>query len=93
MPREEPIELSGTVAQVAGAPHPEEAQRLIEFLLQPATEKMLVDNGFFQASVHPGVPVPACLGAVPPRTMNLGLEQIASHLDHSRRDLNAIFGQ
>ena len=85
--------VPGTVARVAGAPHPEEARRLIEFLLEPATEKMLVDNGFFQAPAHPGGAIPACVGAAPPRTMALGIEQVASHLDTSRRDLNAIFGQ
>jgi iron(III) transport system substrate-binding protein len=85
--------VPGTVAQVAGAPHPEEARRLIEFLLEPSTERMLVENGFFQAPAHAGGAMPACMGTVPPRTMTLGLEQIASHLDASRRDLNAIFGQ
>ena len=84
--------VPGTVAKVAGAPHPEEARRLIEFLLEPATEKMLVDNGFFQAPTRPGGAMPACMGAIPPRTMALGIEQVAAHLDTSRRDLNEIFG-
>ncbi len=85
--------VPGAVAQVAGAPHPKEALALLEYLLEPATEKMLIDSGFFQISTRPGGATHPCLGGRSVRTMKLGLEEIASRLDASRRDMSSIFSQ
>jgi iron(III) transport system substrate-binding protein len=85
--------IPGTVAKVAGARHPGEADVLINFLLQPSTEKMLIDSGFFQMSVRPGGPVHPCLSGRTVKTMQVGLPAIAAQLDRSRRDLTAIFNR
>ncbi len=85
--------IPGTVAKVAGARHPREADALIDFLLQPSTEKMLIDSGFFQISVRPGGPVHPCLRGRTVKTLKVGLPAIAAQLDSSRRDLTAIFNR
>lgn len=85
--------VPGTVAQLSGAPHPSEALAFLEFLLEPATEKMLIDSGFFQMSVRPGGATHSCLGQRPVRTMTLPLDSIAAQIEPSRRDITAIFGQ
>jgi len=87
------LAIPGTVAKVAGAPHPNQAEALIDFLLEPSTEKMLIDNGFFQMSVHPGGPVPACLRGRTVKTMKIGLPEIAAQLESSSRDMTAIFNR
>jgi iron(III) transport system substrate-binding protein len=85
--------VPGTVAQIAGAPHPAQALALIDYLLDPATEKTLIERGYFQVSVRPGGAVHPCVGAPSVKTMPVRLEAIAAHLEGSRRDLTAIFGQ
>ena len=85
--------IPGTVAKVAGARHPVEAETLINFLLEPSTEKMLIDSGFFQMSVRPGGPVHPCLNGRKVKTLQVGLPAIAAQLDNSRRDLTAIFNR
>jgi iron(III) transport system substrate-binding protein len=85
--------IPATVAEVAGAPHPKEAQALMEFLLEPATEKMLIDSGFFQMSVREGGPTHACLGGRPVRTMQIALPEIGARLETSRRDMSALFSR
>jgi len=85
--------VPGTVAQIAGAPHPKEALALLDFLLEPATEKMLIDSGFFQISVRPGGARHACLGEAAIKTIAMPLDDIAAKLEVSRRDMSTIFGR
>jgi iron(III) transport system substrate-binding protein len=85
--------VPGTVARIAGAPHPAEALALLEFLLEPATEKMLIDSGFFQISARPGGPAHSCLGGAEVKRMSISLEEIAAKLDASGQDMSSIFGQ
>ena len=85
--------IPGTVAKVAGAPDSREAEALINFLIEPATEKMLIDSGFFQISVRPGGPVHPCLRGRSVKTLKIGLPAIAAQLDRSRLDLTAIFNR
>lgn len=44
---------------IAGAPHPDEARRFIDYLLRPETEQRLAESAAAQMPVRPGVPVPA----------------------------------
>lgn len=44
--------IPGTVAVVAGAPHPAEARALVDFLVRRRTEEQLVAAGFLLASVR-----------------------------------------
>lgn len=85
--------VPGTVARIAGAPHPAEALALLEFLLEPGTEKMLIDSGFFQVSVRPGGPAHACLGGAEVKRLTVSLDAIAAALDASREDMSSIFGR
>lgn len=85
--------IPGTVAKVAGAPHPHAADALVEFLLQPSTEKMLIDSGFFQVSVRPNGSVNPCLGSRTVKTMQVSLPDIAAQLENSRRDMVALFNR
>jgi iron(III) transport system substrate-binding protein len=85
--------IPGTVALLAGAPHPAEALALLEFLLDSATEQMLIESGFFQVSVRPGGPVHACLGGAAIKTMAVGLDDIAAQLDVVGQAMTATFGR
>jgi len=83
--------IPGTVAKVAGAPHDLQAEALIDFLLQPATEQTLIHSGFFQVSVYPGGVAHPCLGGRAVKIMNVSLSDIAAHLEASRQDMTELF--
>ncbi len=85
--------IPGTAAVVAGAPHPAEARRLVEYLVSADTEQRLIGSGCVQLSVRPGAPRAPCLGTAPIRVMDLGLDAIGDRLGESRRALIEIFSR
>jgi iron(III) transport system substrate-binding protein len=58
IPDEGAILIPNTVAMIAGAPHPDEARQLIDFLLSPEVERLLAEGAGAQIPLHPDVPVP-----------------------------------
>ena len=52
------ILIPNTVAMVKGGPNPEEAKKLIDFLLSPEVEESLAASSSRQIPLHPDVPVP-----------------------------------
>jgi iron(III) transport system substrate-binding protein len=50
--------IPNTVALLKGGPHPEEAKKFIDFLLEPETEAWLAAQGARQIPVRQSVPVP-----------------------------------
>ena len=51
--------LPNTVMMIAGCPHPENAKRLIDYLLSPEFEARLAAGASVQMPLHPGVKTPA----------------------------------
>jgi iron(III) transport system substrate-binding protein len=58
IPTEGAILIPNTVVMIAGAPHPEEARELIDFLLSPEVEERLAAGPGKQIPLHAGVAVP-----------------------------------
>jgi iron(III) transport system substrate-binding protein len=50
--------MPNTVALVKGAPHPEQAKKLIDYLLSRQVEEKLAKSTAAQMPLHPNVPVP-----------------------------------
>ena len=50
--------VPNAVVLIKGAPHPEEAKRLIDYLLSPETERQLAFADCAQIPLHPGVEMP-----------------------------------
>ena len=50
--------MPNMVSLVAGAPHPEEGKRLIDYLLSPEVERKLAESDAVQIPLHPACPVP-----------------------------------
>jgi iron(III) transport system substrate-binding protein len=83
--------IPNSVALIAGAPHPQEGQLLIDYLLDPAVERELVLSGWFQLPLRP-VDLPgSCLGGEVVRSMPVTFEEIARFQEQSARDLAQIF--
>ncbi|MFC2101910.1 extracellular solute-binding protein [Bacteroidota bacterium] len=83
--------IPNTVALVAGGPNPDQAKRLIDFLLDPSTETELLNMGWSQVLLRPGSPGGSCLGNSPIRGMNVSLEEIYLQMDQVKRDMSEIF--
>jgi len=49
------LTIPNTVALIANAPHPEQARRLVDFLLSPQVETMLARSDSHNTPLHPGV--------------------------------------
>ena len=71
--------IPGTVSLVAGAPHPEEARQLIDYLLQPETEKELISAGLWLED----------LAKV--KNMDVKFSEVMQQAQTSRDDLKNIF--
>ena len=79
--------IPGTVSLIKGAPHPHEAQALIDFLVSRETEKLLIDSGCFQLSVRPGGARASCLPGQPILPMDVEFEAVYRSLEASQRSL------
>jgi iron(III) transport system substrate-binding protein len=52
------ILIPNTVSIIAGAPHPDEAKALVDYLLRPETERLLAQQSGRQIPLHPDVETP-----------------------------------
>lgn len=82
--------IPGSVALIAGAPHVEQAQALINYLLSATTEAALIGSGGSQTSVRPGSPIgdPAFVGI---KAIGVTLDEVQAMLPRALRELREIF--
>ncbi len=82
--------IPGTVALVRGAPHPEEASRLIEYLLKAETENALIKAGFCQWSLRGDArAVPMFPDRL--RSMTTSLDEVHRQLPFTMVEMREIF--
>jgi len=84
--------IPNTIALIKGAPHPEEAKKLIDYLLSPAVEEMLARSDSVQIPLHPNAKKPARImdiGAV--KTMDVNFEDVAQRIEKTSRYLQETF--
>ena len=78
---------------VQGAPHAEQGQRFIDFLVSPEAEKILAESDAAQYPLHPGVAGP---GLLPPlnaiRVMDVDYLEVAHRLPTMDAAVRNIFG-
>ena len=81
------------VALVAGAPHPDAARRLIDYLLSRDVERRLVENGWAHVPVRDVGARGRRIRADGVKCMATDLEAVYRRLDEVKRDLAEIFVQ
>jgi len=86
--------IPNTVCKIAGAPHPEQADELIEFLVSHDVETTLAYSDAHQMPVRPGVAkppdVPELSGV---KAMDVSFEAIAQALEASGAYLRELFNR
>jgi iron(III) transport system substrate-binding protein len=93
VPLDDTLVIPGTVAMIAGAPHPAEARALIDYLLEPSTERRLIDSGAAQFSLRGDAFRAGCLAGVTVPADGQDLGAVMAQFDLSRADLNGLFGR
>ena len=85
--------MPNMVSLIAGAPHPDEGKRLIDYLLSPDVERKLAESEAVQIPLHAGVPGPK---NIPPidsfKPMTLDYAKAASRVEDVTHRLAAILG-
>jgi iron(III) transport system substrate-binding protein len=85
--------MPNTVSLIAGAPHPETAKRLMDYLLSPETEKRLSELECVQMPLHPNVPTPPNVRLVSSiKAMGVDYAQVAARIKEVDRILKDILG-
>jgi iron(III) transport system substrate-binding protein len=84
--------LPNTVSLIAGAPHENEGQRLIDFLLSPQTEEYLAHCRSAQIPLRPGVRTPdKVLKISNLKVLDVPYSEIASAFPESRKFIHEEF--
>jgi iron(III) transport system substrate-binding protein len=85
--------MPNMVSLIAGAPHPEEGKRLIDFLLSPESERLLAVSDAVQIPLQPGVEHPPNLPALDSiKPMTLDYQRVADRLEEVIQRLQPILG-
>lgn len=86
--------IPNTVCKIAGAPHPEPADELIEYLLSHETESVLAHSGSGQMPVRPGVAGPEDVPDMSTiKAMDVSFEAIAAAMPASGAFLRELFNR
>lgn len=80
-----------TVALIDQAPHPEEAKKLIDFLLSQEVEEALTVSGWSHIPLRPVRVQTDCLASSSVQGMEVSLANIYSQLDAAKSDLTQVF--
>ena len=85
--------MPNMVSLIAGAPHPEEARKLIDYLLSADVERQLAQSEAVQIPLHAGVPGPTNIPAIETfKPMTLDYAKAASRVEDVTNRLAAILG-
>jgi iron(III) transport system substrate-binding protein len=85
--------MPNMVSLIAGAPHAEEARKLIDYLLSADVERQLAQSEAVQIPLHAGVPGPKNIPAIETfRPMTLDYAKAASRVDDVTKRLATILG-
>lgn len=85
--------MPNMVSLIAGAPHPEEGKRLIDYLLSKDAERQLAMSEGVQIPLHVGVTGPTNLPAIGSfRPMTLDYGKAATRLDDATSRLSSLLG-
>jgi iron(III) transport system substrate-binding protein len=82
--------IPNTVAMIAGAPHPAEAQALIDYLLSKDTEEKLVASNWIQIPVR-DIGSSNCIKNSKIKRMNVSFSDVFRNLETAENDMTEIF--
>jgi iron(III) transport system substrate-binding protein len=85
--------MPNLVSMIAGAPHPQEARQMIDYLLSPDVEAMLARSEAVQIPLRPSVEGPANMPKIGAfRPMTLDYARAAARVEDVTTRLQSILG-
>jgi iron(III) transport system substrate-binding protein len=85
--------MPNMVSLIASAPHPDEARKLVDYLLSPDVERQLAQSEAVQIPLHPGVQGPKNIPAIDTfKPMTLDYAKAANRVEDATRRLAVILG-
>jgi iron(III) transport system substrate-binding protein len=85
--------MPNMVSLIAGAPHPDEGKRLIDYLLSPDVERRLAESEAVQIPLHAEVPGPKNIPSISTfKAMTLDYAKAATRVEDVTKRLAAILG-
>jgi iron(III) transport system substrate-binding protein len=85
--------MPNMVSLIANAPHPDDARRLIDYLLSPDVERQLAQSEAVQIPLHAGVPGPKHIPAIDTfKPMTLDYAKAATRVEDVTHRLATILG-
>ena len=85
--------MPNMVSLIANAPHPDDARRLIDYLLSPDVERQLAQSEAVQIPLHAGVPGPKNIPAIDTfKPMTLDYAKAAARVEDVTHRLATILG-
>ncbi len=85
--------MPNMVSLIAGAPHPDQGKRLIDYLLSPEVERKLADSEAVQIPLHAGVAGPKNLPSIRDfRPMTLDYAKAAARVEDVTGRLASLLG-
>jgi iron(III) transport system substrate-binding protein len=85
--------MPNLVSLVRGAPHVDEGQKLVDYLLSPDVERMLAQSEAVQIPLHEGVPGPKNMPAITSfKPMTLDYSKAAARVEDVTARLVSILG-
>lgn len=83
--------IPNTVALVKGAPHPDEAKLLIDFLLSQEVTELLIASGWSHLPLRPVNFQSKYMPDTPVRGMSVNFEDVYQNMSLSKQDLTEIY--
>ncbi|WP_418790278.1 extracellular solute-binding protein [Phosphitispora sp. TUW77] len=83
--------IPNTVAMIKGAPHPEQAKKLIDFLVSKEAEQTMVEIGWSQFPVRPVTSKNTCLETGDIHEMEVDYGKVFLELEKSAAEMRGIF--
>ena len=83
--------IPNTVALIAGAPHPDAARTLIDYLMAPETEAAMVESGWVQIPSVAVTAAPKCYEGLAVRPMQVPMAAIRDAGASTAERLRAMF--
>ena len=83
--------IPNSVAKIKDGPNPEEAHKLIDYLVSQELEKELLDIGWIDLTVRPLEEGEGRLGGISVREMEVSFEEIFDNIERAKNELTEIF--
>jgi len=83
--------IPNTAAIVKGAPHPDEAEEFIDFLLSERLEAELVESGWLQLTLRPVDAEQPYFEASSVKGMTVSWVEVYAHIEQAKKDMSEIF--